>query len=142
MPDWNVNFCSKFAFKTLASGNWWHRESKVSSYIICHVFGSHAGQLWIKSYGQKCIKFIAFLKKKKKKTSFSKPFLTYCWRHSARRFCSWNNHYLMDQLSIFRLLSFSASKIMVVRQVKLKLAPKMPGLISMKHSVSSLKFFA
>ena len=86
MPDLKINLCSKYAIKTLLCHRCtcWHLKSEVSPNIIWNIFGSHTGEIWIKSYGPKCIEFLAYRQKseilksifeKKKLTSFCKTFL-------------------------------------------------------------------
>ena len=60
-----LNFCGKFAIKTFLCYRckYWHWNSKVSPYIIWYVLGSHASEIWTKSYCLKCTKFWVFWQK-------------------------------------------------------------------------------
>ena len=61
MPYQKINFCSKFAIKTLPCYccKFWHWKSKVSPYIIWYVFGTLDDKIWTKLYCPKCITFWA-----------------------------------------------------------------------------------
>ena len=124
MPDRKINFCSKFAIKTLPcySCKYCHRKSKVSPYIIWYVCALHADDIWSIWYGHKCTKCVDCWQK----TEFLKKHFWQILTLFCKRFL------LLKQLFngkplFFRLLSFSVSKIMVVRHVQTK------------HSVNSLK---
>ena len=66
----------------------WHWKSRISHYVIWYVFvfGPHAGEIWIKSFGPKCTEFWVFWQK----TRILKLFLTKRWRHVTRCVCGWN----------------------------------------------------
>ena len=109
MPNRKIHFCNKFAIKTLPCYRckYWHRKSKVSPYIIWYIFALHADVIWSKS--QKCTKCADFWQK----NELLKTFLTNVDATFQDVFL-YQKQLSYGKLLIFRLLSFSVLKIMVV----------------------------
>ena len=84
------------------------------------MFIPHAKEILTKSFDLNNTKLWAFWQQ----TECSKPYLKKCWRHFGRRFCSWNNYFILDylfqdyQLSVFKNYGSSTR----VTRLKLKMA--------------------
>ena len=108
MPEQKINVYGKFAIKTLPC-------YRCKCWGVWSLFGPHAGEIRTKSYNPKCWKCLVFWPKKKK-TDFSVPFLRK--RVDAILQDVSIAKTINDKLLIFRLLSFSVPKIIVIRHVQ------------------------
>ena len=139
MPDRKINFCSicHNNSSVLLMEMLTLQKYKISPYIIWYICGPHSGENETKSYGKKLTKFWAFWQKKNQVSW--KHFLTKCWRHFAKRFCSWNScvmWYIDFQPTIFQCSKNYGSPTRVTRS---KVAPNMTDPTIMKSLLSSLK---
>ena len=113
-PIGKIKLCSKFAIKILLCYRCkcWHWKSKVSSYIIWYVFGLYAGKIWIKLY-------VVWAKNVKSLQLFDRNEIKkkYFWQSATAilQDVSEMKRLFNSKLLIFRILSFSVAKTMVVR---------------------------